>query len=83
MYEGICHGGPLNGRTIIVRRPKGFLLVDRPADQCWIYEWRDDRFEVRDEQPAPVYVEGPVNRYRAAEEGNYDVVAAPWAGGSQ
>lgn len=78
MYQGRCVGGPLDGQPARSRYPKGFLLVDRPAGQCWIYEWTGTRFEVRDERPMPVHTEGPVNRYRAAEEPNYDVLAAPW-----
>jgi hypothetical protein len=56
------------------------LLVDKPAGVCWIYERRPEGFVVRDERPAAVLTEGPVNRYRAADEPNYDVVAAPWVG---
>ncbi|MEV1315380.1 hypothetical protein AB0J14_04765 [Micromonospora arborensis] len=80
MNEGVCEGGPLRGTVLVSRFPSGILLVDKPAGVCWIYEWQPDRgvFVVRDEQPAPVHTDGPVNRYRAAAEGTYDVVAAPW-----
>lgn len=81
MFEGTCHGGPLDGQPGLSRCPKGFLLVDRPADRCWIYEWDGNQFRVRDEAPMPVLTDGPVNRIRAAEEPNYDVIAAPWSGG--
>jgi len=80
MYEGICLGGPLNGQTMEVRFPKGFLLIDKPADKVWIYDRIEDGFVVRDEIPSKVLTEGPKNRYRAAEESNYDVLAAPWVG---
>ncbi|WP_341719925.1 hypothetical protein QQG74_09565 [Micromonospora sp. FIMYZ51] len=82
MHEGVCLGGPLDGHPAVSRFPKGFLLVDKPAGVCWIYEWQPDRgvFTVRDEMPEPAYTEGPKNRYRAAEEANYDVLAAPWIG---
>jgi hypothetical protein len=56
--------------------------VDKPANQCWIYDW-DDReraFNVRDAYGMEVLIEGPKNRYRAAEESEYDVIAAPWVG---
>lgn len=80
-YEGECHGGPLDGQDMVSRFPKGFLLVDKPGNRCWIYEWEDDDFYVRNEDGEEVLVEGPKNRYRAAEEENYDVIAAPWGGG--
>jgi hypothetical protein len=82
LYEGICFGGPLNMKTMTSRFPKGFLLVDKPANKLWIYEWNKTglRFDVRDEEPMEVLIEGSKNRYRAAEESNYDVIAAPWIG---
>ena len=83
IYEGVCHGGPLNGQEMVSRFPKGFLLVDKPASTCWIYEWDEETssFQVRSEEPMEVFTEGDKNRYRAAEESNYDVIAAPWVGG--
>lgn len=77
MNQGICRGGPLAGEEWGSRFPKGFLLVDKQAGQCWIYEWDDPEFRVRDEVPAAVSREG---RLRAAMESSYDVVAAPWVG---
>lgn len=80
-FEGICFGGPLHGQTWISRFPKGFLLIDRPADKVWFYEWNQTglRFDVRSEEPEKISTEGLMNRFRAAEESNYDVIAAPWA----
>lgn len=82
-YKGRCYGGPLNGSEMQSRFPKGFLLVDKPAGHCWIYEWNAEQqtFHARQEEPMPALIEGEKNRYRAAEEGNYDVIAAFWAGG--
>lgn len=82
VFEGICRGGPLAGQTMVSRFPKGFLLVDKPNNHCWIYEWDDSakEFKVRDEEAMSVHTEGDKNRYRAAEESNYDVIAAPWGG---
>lgn len=75
-YEGVCFGGPMNGRDIVCRFPKGFLLVDKPNNKCWIYEWDGKAlFLVRNEEPMELFSEGPKNRFRAAEESNYDVVA--------
>lgn len=81
-FKGNCHGGPIDGQEAVSRFPKGFLLVDKPADHCWIYEWDAEKesFYVRQQEPMISLTEGPKNRYRAAEEGNYDVLAAPWVG---
>jgi len=76
-YEGICFGGPLNGEIMISRFPKGILLVDKQGNKCWIYDWFNDSFTVRDEEAMEVYTVGEKNRYRAAEEPNYDVIAVP------
>lgn len=79
-YEGVCHGGPLNGQTMVTRYPKGFLLVDKQVRKCWIYEWDSETssYQVRQEEPMDL-LDGEKNRFRAAEEFNYDVVAAPWS----
>lgn len=61
------------------RGSRGVLLVDRPAEECWIYEWDPSGlvFRVRDEEPMVVITDG---RIKAAEEMSYDVIAAPWVG---
>lgn len=82
LFEGICHGGPLDGKEAVSRFPKGFLLVDKPNNHCWIYEWNGNGFEVRNDEPMDVQTTGEKNRFRAAEESNYDVLAAPWGGGN-
>lgn len=83
-YTGPCYGGPLDGKDAVSRFPKGFLLVDKVENQCWIYEWHPEAeaFKVRDEVPMECKTEGEKNRYRAAEEPYYDVIAAPWIGQS-
>jgi len=86
LYEGICRGGPLAGEKWVSRRSrgsKGFLLVDNAGNRVWIYEWQPDagEFKVRDELGEDCQTAGPNNRYRAAEEFDYDVIAAPWGGG--
>lgn len=78
MREGICEDGPLAGREVISRFPLGFLLVDKPNNECWIYEWVGTGFRVRDMAPMPVDI---AKRDRAAEGSDYDVLAAPWIGG--
>lgn len=79
---GVCHGGPLDGTTRTSRYPRGALLLDRPAGHCWLYDWNDDGgFYVRADEPMPIRDQGDDNRWRAAEEGDFDVWAAPWVGG--
>lgn len=84
MYEGICFGGPLHGQEQVSRFPKGFLLIDKPANKCWIYRWNSETstFTANEEEGVQVLTEGPDNRYRAAQESDYDVIAAPWVGQS-
>lgn len=83
LLEGIAHDGPLDGSTLTSRRAVGVLLIDRPARACWLYEWRDGAFYARTTTPMPL-IDDPAaddNRERAAEEGDWDVQAAPWVGG--
>lgn len=77
--RGICSGGPLSGEFAESRFPKGFLLVDKPKNQAWIYEWDETSqcFIARNETPMELNHAG---RMRAANEFTYDVVAAPWGG---
>lgn len=76
LYTGRCHDGPLDGHTTDSRFPAGFLLVDMPHRQCWLYDRHDDGdFYARTTTPQPLLDTGPVNRWRAADEGNYDVRA--------
>lgn len=83
-YWGMCRGGPLDGKEAVSRFPKGFLLVDKAANQCWVYEYDVDLriFSVRQEEPMEVLTEGEKNRYRAALESNYDVLAGGYGNSS-
>lgn len=38
-YTYEAHGGPLDGKKIESRYPKGFLLVDKPQQKVWIYHY--------------------------------------------
>lgn len=38
-YTYTAHGGPLDGKTIESRYPKGFLLVNKPDQKVWIYHY--------------------------------------------
>lgn len=81
---GLCLNGPLAGQELTTRYPKGALVCDRPAGHLWIYDWCGDGFRSRTGDQAMPLIEDETaerNRYRAAEEGDYDVLAAPWAGG--
>lgn len=83
LLEGFVVGGPLDGGTMTSRRPAGVLLIDRPAGRVWRYAWRPPAFECLDGPTGRVLVDDPVapdNRERAAEEGEWDVQAAPWIG---
>jgi hypothetical protein len=92
LLEGTAHGGPLDGGTMTSRRPRGVILVDRPAGLCWLYEWRPHfagpvdvpgAFHVRDAEGRPLERDPGAedNLERAAEQGEWDVQAAPWVGG--
>jgi hypothetical protein len=66
-------GGPLDGRVMAVRRPKGVLVVDKVANLAWVYDLNEDRFLIcRDESGEQLSYDG---RMRAVEECNYDVIA--------
>lgn len=80
LYEGKCHGGPLDGQDAISRHPLGFILVDKRAQQVWIYDWAGGGFFARDRLPTPLITDPDEadNIRRAAAEPDYDVLAAPW-----
>jgi hypothetical protein len=80
---GTCLDGPLKGQELTTRFPKGALLVDRVAGHVWIYDWTADGFRSRSgADPLPLIEDETAenNRWRAADEHDYDVVAAPWIG---
>ncbi len=83
LLVGVAHDGPLDGSEMTSRRPFGVLLVDRPAGQAWLYDWRDGGFYARATEPMVLVDDpgAPDNRERAAEQGEWDVQAAPWVGG--
>jgi len=77
MMTGIARGGPLDGEELISRYPGGLLVVDRLTGRAWLYDWTGDGFVLRAgyEGGAALDEEG---RIRAADEPDYDVIAAPW-----
>lgn len=79
VYSGPCVGGPMNNREGASRYPSGFLLVDRPRDKVWIYDWVHtmESFLVRDADGVDLISDpdAPKNRFRAAEESEFDIRA--------
>lgn len=71
-WDGPCVGGPMDGREGQSRYPKGFLLIDRPAGRCWLYDWDGERFVCRSADGAEY---DAANGLRAGEEFTYDVRA--------
>lgn len=73
-FIGRCHGGPWDGTQGETRFPKGFLLIHMPTRRLWIYDRRPDGdFYVRETEPAELQEDGPDNRWRAADEGDFDI----------
>jgi hypothetical protein len=79
LFVGNTVGGPMAGQELISRRPRGVLLVDKPARRCWLYDWQDPsgQFVCRETGGR---ADDIAWRWRVADEGEYDVVAAPWVG---
>lgn len=70
-YTGTCHDGPWDGQSAESRFPSGIVVVDRPNQQCWIYDRHDDgAFYARTTTPRPL---DDTLRWQAAEGGTYDV----------
>jgi len=53
MFKHRCEGGPLDGQEIDSRYPMGFLLVDKPNGQCWLYERLEEIWVLRNGYPQP------------------------------
>ncbi len=72
LYEGPVHGGPWDERYAQSRFPKGFLLVDMPGKQVWIYDRADDgSFWARYEAPMNL---DDAKRWKTADEDQYDLL---------
>lgn len=74
MLEGICHGGPLDGQTVAIGCPDGFLLADKPTGRAWIYDHRDGAFHLREPEPRQLDADRAL---AAAMSEAFDVVALP------
>lgn len=69
---GECHGGPWNGKSAMSRFAKGFLLVDKAANRCWVYDWNGSAYLCRDEEPRVCDYD---KRFEAAESTDWDVIS--------
>lgn len=80
-FTGRCVGGPLDSEEATSRFPKGLLVVNRPTDSAWVYDWDGERFVARADEPDELVDDETAdkNRWRAALEDNYDVIALPGA----
>jgi hypothetical protein len=73
LYTGPVIGGPWDGRRAQSRYPRGFLLVDKPLRQAWLYDRRDNgAFLVRSEHPETL---DDGLRWTAAEGDAFDLLA--------
>jgi hypothetical protein len=71
-----CVGGPLDGKDTISRFPKGFLVVDKPAGRCWLYDIAADEsgWILREGYPQAWDRQ---KSEEAAEGSDYDVLVIP------
>jgi hypothetical protein len=71
-FDGPVHGGPWDGRHVQSRYPSGFLLVDRPHQQVWIYDRvADGSFIARGDSPKGL---DDGKRWITADQGDYDIL---------
>lgn len=72
LFAGPVVGGPWDGRRAQSRYPRGFLLVDKPLRQAWLYDRRDDgAFIVRRERPETL---DDARRWTAMEGDAFDLL---------
>lgn len=80
-WSGPCSGGPFDITEVVSRYPSGFLGVDRGRRLAWIYDWvpGEGRFVVRFEEGADLISDPSSyrNRWRAAQEREFDVIPVP------
>jgi len=80
--RGEAVGGPLAGQILQTSYPKGIILIDRPKNSAWVYDYSYGQFVVRSDQPSPLEwrQSEEFNIRRAMEENNYEVRSHPLAG---
>jgi hypothetical protein len=79
LFAGPATGGPVDGRHLHSRCPKGILVADRPTRRVWIYDYTPGPLSAQ----LGVFVarepdgrsEDVDRRWRAALEPDFDVVA--------
>lgn len=69
---GHAQGGPLDGELVSSRFPKGILVVDKPGNRAWVYDWNGSAFLCRDDEPREL---DNAKRWEAADGDEYDVRA--------
>jgi hypothetical protein len=74
-YEAQCYGGPMDGRTVAVRKPSGFVAIDKANVKAWVYDFTPSGFQVRD-GGTPQQLDFN-KQLDAASSDDFDVVAVP------
>lgn len=74
LYEGVAVGGPLDSTIVQSRCPKGFVLINAPEQQVWVYDLKTRRSEVSF-HAREVDVLDQDKALKAANEPKYDVRA--------
>ena len=41
LYEGVAVGGPLDGKQVESRFPKGFIYADPVGNRVWVYDYHE------------------------------------------
>jgi hypothetical protein len=82
LRSGLAVGGPLAGEVLATDYPKGIIIVDRPKNRAWVYDWNfeDRKFHARPEQDLKWEQSEKFNIRRAMEQNNYEVRSHPRAG---
>ena len=82
--RGLAEGGPFNGQALSTDYPKGIIVIDRPRNVAWVYDWSEDskKFVARSDEPSTLVWDQSQqsNVRRAMEENNYEVRSHPRAG---
>ena len=75
-FDGHAEGGPepYPGRLLVSRFPAGILLIDKPGDRAWLYDYdvADGLYRCRDDDGEPV---DDTRRWVAADGNRFEVRA--------
>lgn len=72
LNRGMCLGGPMDRQEGESRFPKGFILVDKSSNKCWVYAWKNSKFVAKEVEGRTLYHD---LRVKAGHEHDYDVRA--------